>query len=264
MNVTVVGNGPIEAVLVGGIHGDEPCGPAAIRRFLDSEPDLNGSVKCITANTRAIEASERYIDADLNRVFPGDPDSDVYEEVLAHQLVSELPDVPILSFHSTQSSADPFGLVNGTDSQAVEIGSQLPIDHLVDVSKYATGRFVQHPKVVEVECGQQKSQAAEETAVALLYAFLRNLGLLDGSVHTGETDGFTITGTLQKDPEKSYTVLVENFEVVPEGAVVARADDGMDIIADDSFVPVLVSANGYESILGQTAQPYTFPTVDNV
>lgn len=74
MRVSTIGSGAPEIAVVGGIHGDEHCGVAAIEA-LRARPSLfDDPAKCLIANERALEANERYVDTDLNRGFPGQPD----------------------------------------------------------------------------------------------------------------------------------------------------------------------------------------------
>lgn len=73
------GDGPV-ALVLGGVHGDEFEGPAAIMRLAEAlDPDaLRGQVILIPAlNAPALGASARVSPLDgqnLNRAFPGDPD----------------------------------------------------------------------------------------------------------------------------------------------------------------------------------------------
>ena len=88
------GAGPT-LLLVGGVHGDEFEGPAAIMRLLQSlsVEDLQGRIIMLPAlNTAAVQASSRVSPLDqinLNRAFPGDPDGSP-TQMLAHFIESEL------------------------------------------------------------------------------------------------------------------------------------------------------------------------------
>lgn len=88
------GTGPT-LLLVGGVHGDEFEGPAAIMRLLQklSVEDLLGRVIMLPAlNAAAVKASSRVSPLDhinLNRAFPGDADGSP-TQMLAHFIESEL------------------------------------------------------------------------------------------------------------------------------------------------------------------------------
>ena len=112
MRVERLGEGEPELAVVGGIHGDEPCGSRGVEHFLKERPDLERPVAFIIANEEATAASRRYIDADLNRSFPGDPDGDAHESRLAHAVGETVGDCVTLALHSTQSYDRMFALVD--------------------------------------------------------------------------------------------------------------------------------------------------------
>jgi len=252
MRETTIGNGPVKAAIVGGIHGDEPAGVSAVDRVVSDPPDLSGSVKCIVANERAINRGTRYIEQDLNRVFPGKKDSNVHEVALAYEIVAATEGLPTLSLHSTQSTSEPFAIANGKNSEALATACDLPVNHVVDDQRYP-GTFTVEANVIDVECGFQKSEEAKENAYELSLAFLRVLGLLDGNVKSTDPDVYRMNGKIDKDDEKHYTLLVDNFKSVEKGEPIARATDGTEVIAPYSFIPVLMSAAGYEGMFGYTA-----------
>lgn len=53
----------------------------AARRLYEPELYLQRDVAFVLADAAAIEAGERYLDSDLNRTFPGDPDDDQQEQI---------------------------------------------------------------------------------------------------------------------------------------------------------------------------------------
>jgi len=98
--ITVVGDDPSVAV-VGSIHGDEPEGARAIERLLNDGLDYDRAVKYVVANPPALERGVRCIDADMNRVFPGDPDTDDLERSLAARVCEETAGYTTPHSHST-------------------------------------------------------------------------------------------------------------------------------------------------------------------
>jgi len=71
-DVTVAGPGEPEVAVVGGVHGDEPSGVHAVRTLRQADLDLQRGVMFVIANPAAVEAGQRFLDSDLNRMFPGD------------------------------------------------------------------------------------------------------------------------------------------------------------------------------------------------
>lgn len=255
MRVEQFGDGEPELAILGGVHGDEPCGEHAIEALLDADPPVNKPVKCIIANERALERNVRYTETDLNRGFPGNPDTEAYEPRLAHELLEELEGCITLSLHSTQSYDRPFALVEEADPFAEMICPYLSIDAIVEVGKDGVpGGLVSYVDVVEVECGTQGSTQAAENAVEIVDEFLAATGAIDNPIEpTGALPVYELGEPIPKAGGETYAVHVENFDRVEPGEIVATVDD-REIVAEESFFPVLLSADGYNEQFGFAAE----------
>lgn len=252
MRVETLGDGEPEIAIVGGIHGDEPCGPAAIEALLEEDPMVERPVKLVVANERALSHGVRYVDEDLNRAFPGSRDADTHEGRLAHELLTELHGCEILSLHSTQSYAEPFALVDELDGQARSICPYLSVEALVETAGYSGGRLISYPRVIELECGLQQSAAAAEHATQLSTEFLVAVGALSGESRSPRHHPLPVFRLDRQIPKRrgdDYEVFVENFERVSEGERFA-AVDGEPLTATEPFYPVLLSAYGYRDVFG--------------
>ena len=262
MRVTELGEGTPDVAVVGGIHGDEPCGPDAIDRFLSGDPDLERPVKFVVANEEALAAGVRYLDADLNRAFPGSPDAETHEGRLAHRLATELRGCTVLSLHSTQSYAEPFALCDTVDEVIRGVVPHLPVDVLIETDQFTDGRLIEHAHTVEVECGLQRSPEAADNGYWLIRAFLTATGALsppgaEEPVRTDPGNGegirvFRLQEKLPKPPAEQYEVFARNFTRVQAGEEFAVAD-GSEAVAERDFYPVLLSAYGYEDVFGYAA-----------
>ena len=261
MRIYELGEGTPEVVVVGGIHGDEPCGPLAIRRLLAAEPTVERPLKLIIANEPALEVGQRYVDADLNRVFPGDADDDAHERRLAYDLAREVQGCTTLALHSTQSTAKPMGVINSVDEVARAIYPRLPLSVIVETDAHTDGRLIEYPHTIEVECGLQGTEAAAETGYRLLRAFLAATGVLPLADAGDRFDGpdpesvgvFRMQAPIPKPPGTEYEVFVDNFELVEAGSAFAAVDNE-PLYAEEDFYPVLLSPEGYEDIFGYVAE----------
>lgn len=250
--VKLRGPGDPVAVVVGGIHGDEPSGVEAIRNLEDALDYLRG-VKYMFANPRAIERGVRYVDVDMNRVFPGDPDSPDLERRLAAEVCRETAGLPALALHSTVSSPEPFAFVAGVNRDVLEIASRLPVRYVVDESAITAGSYTQCSPVVSVEVGCQDTDAAVETAERLIEAFLQATDAVTGESPETDTTYLSVVRSVPKQEGVSYEVVADNFSLVEEGEVYARTPDDV-LRAEEAFVPVLMSSDGYSDILGFKAR----------
>jgi hypothetical protein len=261
MQIHQLGEGQPELAVVAGIHGDEPCGVRAVERLIAEEPDVERPVKLIVANEDALEAGKRYLEADLNRVFPGDPEGDAHEVRLAHELAREVQGCTVLALHSTQSYADPIAVIDTVDEIARSFAPLLPVDVLVETDNHTDGRLIEHAHTIEMECGLQGSDEAADNAYWLTRAFLAAANALSvpgaddrlAQSERGKVSVFRLDGPIAKPPGREYDVVVPNFERVQAGERFAIAD-GEALTADEPFYPVLLSAEGYDDIFGYAAQ----------
>jgi predicted deacylase len=252
MDVWQLGAGHPNLAVVGGIHGDEPCGPAALRTLRDHDPAVERPVRCIVANEEALAENVRYIDEDLNRAFPGDPDADSHERRLAAKLVDTLDGALTLALHSTQSHSTPFAIVTEVTPEMRRICARLPIEALIDAGEFVEGRLLTAVPTIEVECGLQGSTAAGAQASWVVEAFLGATGALKAAPPAREVPIYRLEQRIPKAEAQSYAVEVENLTRVPAGEAYARVGDST-VVAEDSFYPVLLSAEGYEDIFGYQA-----------
>jgi predicted deacylase len=256
MRIEYLGGDDPDIAVVGGIHGDEPCGPEAIERLLAMEPDVERPVALVIANERALAVEKRYVDEDLNRAFPGRKDATTHESRLAARLVKEIGHCRTLSLHSTQSYEGIFGLVNDVSPYAREVCPRLSVDAVVDVGPYDEGRLFQSiPTTIEIECGYQGSQQAADNAFQVAREFLGATGVLPSERLAPQTDLelFRLRRPIEKADAKSYQVYASNFERVIEGEPFAAADE-TEMVAEGPFYPVLLSPYGYEELFGYAAE----------
>lgn len=256
MRTECLGGDDPEIAVVGGIHGDEPCGINAVERILADPPAFQRPVLFVIANEKAIEQGKRYVEEDLNRTFPGDENGPTHESRLAARLRKTLSGCLTFSMHSTQSYDGTFALINEPNERIRAPLRALSVDAVVDVGSHSKGRlFDAVPATTEVECGYQGSEQATENASNLLREFLGAVGAIEREVVTAreQVPLFRLDRQIPKEEASSYNVYASNFERVAKGESFAAADE-QEVTADEPFYPVLLSPYGYEAVFGYTAQ----------
>jgi predicted deacylase len=252
MDVWQLGAGRPWLAVVGGIHGDEPCGPEALRSLREHDPSVERPVRCIVANEEALARQVRYCDEDLNRAFPGDPAATTHEGRLAAALVDALDDALTLALHSTQSHSTPFAIVTELTPETRRICARLPIEAVIEAGEFVEGRLLTVTPTIEVECGLQGSTAAAAQASWVVEAFLGATGALPPAPPAREVPIYRLEKRIPKADAGEYAVEVNNLTRVPAGESYARVGDSA-VVAEESFYPVLMSAEGYEDIFGYQA-----------
>ncbi|PSP83979.1 succinylglutamate desuccinylase [Halobacteriales archaeon QS_1_68_17] len=255
MRIETLGDedGEPSVAVVGAVHGDEPCGARAIERLLADPPAVVEPAKLIVANERALDRGRRYVDADLNRVFPGDPESGAHEKRLAHRLLAEIEGCTTLGIHSTVSTDEPFGTLANVDRTKAEAMRAMPVAHAADFTGAVSGRSVNLPDFFNVEAAPQGTERAVDQAHECILAFLRASGVLPGDPEPTETRLYAVSDVVEKEPGREYRVVADNFERVPAGEPYATAD-GDPVRVEGPFWPVLMSGDGHETILGYRSE----------
>jgi len=255
MRIETLGEGDPEVAVVGGIHGDEPCGVHAVEQIIDEQPEVDRPVALVVANEEAVEQGTRYVETDLNRAFPGDPDGASHEVPLAHAIDEAIGDCTTLALHSTQSYEELFALVDEVDDLTHGVCPRLSVDAVVETGAKAGRIFDAVPRTVEVECGYRGSERAAANAVQVTREFLGATGALPDADHhrDAEIPVFRLGDPIPKEAADEYEVYAQNFQEVFAGEAFAAAD-GEAIVAEEAFHPVLMSAYGYEDVFGYTAE----------
>ena len=252
LDVTLRGPGEPEVVVVAGVHGDEKSGVRAVRRLREADLELQRGVAFVLANPAAIEAGERYLDSDLNRVFPGDPNGD-REERIAARLCEFVEGRTTLSLHGTEAQPTPFALVHSAQERELELASELPVPHVIDHWGVNEHTITTCGYSVEIELAAENSEEVAATAERQARAFLERVDALPGEPPDADPDYYHMGESVPKPDGSSYEVHVENFERVPEGTAYATVD-GEELTADEPFRPLLFSEGGAADIFGHRGE----------
>lgn len=247
MKVFTRGEGLPEITIIGSLHGDEPAGQKAIQRILNSELEFQKPVKFIIANEEALAKNERYLEADVNRSFPGDPQSNIHEEKLASEILEEVGDTTVLDIHTTHSYPDPFAVIKSKKEDIIDLVRISNVENAVyfpsrsgNIQEFVTG--------LTVETGLQGTEEAADNAVKVIKNFLAAQDVIERDYASSDPEIFEYFETV----EGNWTFEAENFQKVEKGEVYATRDEEK-LVAEQSFYPVLMSTNGYEGQLGYKA-----------
>ncbi len=102
LQITSKGKGTPRIVILTGVHGDEKS-PLLVAEQLKKLKVNRGKLEIVGVNNKALRLNKRFVEKDLNRVFPGKPNG-CHEEKLAFKLASFLKDTDLVidlhCFHS--------------------------------------------------------------------------------------------------------------------------------------------------------------------
>ncbi|WP_158852096.1 succinylglutamate desuccinylase/aspartoacylase family protein [Saccharothrix deserti] len=231
--------GPVLCVDAG-VHGDEYDGQEAIRRVLaETDPaTLRGTLVGIPCmNTPAFEAAARTSGLDhanLNRIFPGDPDGSYSFRLAATFVEQVVPAIDVLvDLHTggTFGEIAPLTIVQGGYEDLVT-GIGLAAGHELIWKGGKWGGTVRHPTLaagkpaITIEVGggtyRESNVALHADAVRNI---MRHLGMVDGDVEL--RDRYTaVTGTFARSAAGGFFVShTEPGEQCKEGDLIGQVVD---------------------------------------
>jgi hypothetical protein len=129
-------------LVIVGLHGNEPLGIEVVQEL---QKNPVPGVTAIFGNPAAIRTDSRFIEKDLNRVFPGKSNGNV-EERRALEIIKIARGCDIvLDFHNTHTPGNDPGFVGGTKYERyLPIAASLGLERVIVadydcVNKYVTG-----------------------------------------------------------------------------------------------------------------------------
>ncbi|HEX6547792.1 MAG TPA: succinylglutamate desuccinylase/aspartoacylase family protein [Candidatus Dormibacteraeota bacterium] len=236
--------------LVGGIHGDEPLSIEIIREVLETvDPaGLRGSLVALpVANPYALQTLTRNTPIDmnnLNRVFPGDPDGMLTEQ-LAHTICTEfLPRCQYLvDLHAGGNLATVDYVYIHDDDE--DLSRAFGVEVLFRGPSFP-GSFANHareqgiPSVVsELGGGQKLSSHFRAKGVRGITNVMKRLGMIDG------------------EPE------LPAEQVVVSTLVTLRPHQG-GLLYPEVSLDQLTREVPKGTVLGRVVSPYTFETLETI
>lgn len=235
--------------IVAGIHGDEPLGIEVVRRLLvalEGERFAGRLLGVPVANSYAFAALERNtpIDAaNLNRLFPGDADGTLTQQ-LAHVIASEVVGRcdRLIDIHSGGNLATVDYVYTGSDGEmAKAFGSTLLFRGTAPAGSLAAyaDSLGRPALIVELGGGQQRNEEFVCKGIRGVRNVMKHLGMLDGE--------------LELPPEQ--VVFDELADLKPHHGGLMLSSYGPDRLGE---------AVGEGLELARVVSPYTFETLETI
>lgn len=131
----------------------------------------------ITGNPRATKGTVRYVEADLNRSGPGNPESDIYEVRRAWEVIQKASEYDeVIDIHGTVSDSGLFVILSDPNWRNIELAKKINLERVVLwpslLPKGPLTQFI--PSSLEIECGPKDSQEVSEKLKQVLEDYLNN------------------------------------------------------------------------------------------
>lgn len=200
-------DGPV-LVVVGGIHGNEPAGPASLRRVLATiereTVALRGTLVAFAGNVSGLAAKKRYLAHDLNRLWLEDrigalrrrqatggaldnEDREQLELLAALEAVRAETTLPVhvLDLHTTSGGGFPFANMSDTLRNR-QFAAGFPVPTIVGLEEALEGTMLDYLEshgwiTYAFEGGQHDDPTSVDHAEAAVWIALEGAGLLPES-----------------------------------------------------------------------------------
>lgn len=232
-------------------HGDEKIG-IYVKKKLEKLNVINGQLDFILVNEKAYKRGVRYIDSDLNRVFPGKKNGN-YEERLAHSLMPKIREYDlVIDIHSTTSSLRDTVIVVRNNKKVRDLIEVIGPKYAIYMKYSRNHSLISYSKLgVGFEYGKDASVSAINGTYEGICRILRDYGMIESKVKNSKfiTKFFRVDNVFKK--LEGYKLLngIKNYEKVKRGDVVAKK--GNDVIkAKEDFYPILFGENSYDTYFG--------------
>ena len=243
-------------LILGAVHGNEPCGHIAIGRILEliSRKEINiesGRVTFVqTCNPKALELKQRYAESNLNRRLYPKSEPQTYEDHVGNELCPLLEQADLLlDIHSYRSGGTAFGFISPDQTEEelalleycnVPYGvfgfsdaykaSNIPVD---DKESMGTREYLltQGGRGITLECGQHDAPESIEVAYNAILNVLKGFGFIKGTSSVSKTPLSTISmkSVVYKERDGQLTRPFQNFEPIKKDEVLAKYDNGLEV-----------------------------------
>jgi len=240
------GRGRPIVTIVACVHGDETCG-LTVEKLL-KENNLNNAVYFIIANPPAIKAKRRFVESNLNRVFPGKLNGTI-EEQLAYRISPILKKSDfVLDIHSSSEHTPAFVITTMDSEKHRKLANNLGVKKYVIMAKEVTNKkslidYVNQNRGlgISVECGQHKENKTQENAITITKNFLNSINLLNGKTKNSKLTIYRIEGSLKVPSSDFVPVKLKNFRLVRAKQLLGKGRN-YEMRATKDFYPLLFSS----------------------
>ena len=218
------------------MHGNEKVGLLLKRRlgYLD--------IPVFIGNPKALRKNIRFVEEDLNRVFPGDSGG-CYEERRAIKLLAKIKDFDIvIDIHSSSNECPLFGIITSPNKEKVLMAKKMGLDKLIVMpEELAKGKsLIDNVKCgISLEIGPHKAKKN----VRELGRAIKSL-IDDTSEDQHEMKICEVFDIIHKNIDDEGKI--ENFRQVRKSQPLLK---NRELLAEEDFVPILVEEEAYENIL---------------
>ncbi|MGB1309304.1 MAG: succinylglutamate desuccinylase/aspartoacylase family protein, partial [Oceanihabitans sp.] len=215
-------------VFFAGIHGNETAGVIALKKVFKTliPEEINGTIYGIIGNLTALSANQRYIDADLNRLWTKkqlqnlkskkELNNEEEQQIELLELLNQIINTHsgpfyFIDFHTTSSKTLPFITINDALINR-KFSSLFPVPIVLGIEEYLNGPLLSYiNELGYVSLGFESGQHQEEEAIQNCISFIHLAMVFAKAIPMEKVIGFPIYYNQLKTNSNNIS---EIFEVV--------------------------------------------------
>lgn len=239
--------GPTLAI-IGGVHGNEPCGIKAIAAVKDEIKPKKGKIIYIIANKEAIKENKRFIEKDLNRSFDS-KSREALEERTAQDIKPYLQAADaMLDIHASRTPDTERFII--CEQHSIAAAKNLAADKiLIGIDEFHGGStdayMNKQGKVgICIECGWNEDEKTTKAAKESIKAFCAAYGLIEETKAAAGKKLFKAK-MIYKNTTESFTPAkpFKDFEKITKGITIGHDGIKQIIAQKDAHILFCRSAS---------------------
>lgn len=197
-----IGEGEVKLVVNVATHGNEVMPVIAAHHALSllQRQQIDGRVRFTIANPPALLSNQRFVESDLNRIYPGRIDGSL-EERLAVQMLPLVENVPYVVDMHTSPQTLPFVVAVKRTPQHLKFAEAMGITNIAFLAmKSEPHTLVEFSECgVGVELGPHADPLAIDQGINVVFRLMQYIGMLPGTeVENIEHQYFVMKGLLSR------------------------------------------------------------------
>ena len=242
--------------IVGCLHGDEIIGKLVINELRKLELK-KGGLTFIIGHPEAVKKRKRFLERDLNRIFPGKKNGCI-EEKIAYDLSKIIKRFDlVIDIHATNSDFKELAIITKYGVKEKKILKDIPIKNIALIDKKVFGGkdMISYAKLgVSLDYGPDKTGKNFPLAVRHIKNILKNVGVIDGvGKKYKEKNIYTVSGTYDVSKDFKHDIKLKDFKLIKKSQLVGKDKKGK-IFSKVDFYPLFLGDGRYNGTLALIAK----------
>lgn len=232
------------------MHGDEKLGEKIADNIFKLKIN-RGNLTTVLANPKAYSKNKRFINEDLNRIFPGR--SKTYEQKLAKNILKIVKNTDYLvDIHATTGKTEPFAIIIKNNPQIINLIKSSGIRNIVLMGKnLASGKSLidQTKNGFSFEYYSKTPKKSLKIGTENIKVLLVGLRMVkEEKQQEDKLTFYEVVSVLEKPENFIAKIKFENLSLIKKGTLLGFSKKE-PIIADKNFYPIFHGEKSYPELV---------------